>query len=117
LKDFTLSFPIDDSVKTKNIDLTYTKTDFNLRLKGKDCLVGKKWAKEIKTAELVWTIETNQHTGDRSLNIICEKKDQMGWWESMFEGDKKINLDKINAETTQLSELDGETRQTVEKMM
>jgi len=41
----------------------------------------------------------------------------MGWWESMFKGDQKINLDKIDAETSSLSDLDGETRQTVEKMM
>jgi len=42
---------------------------------------------------------------------------QMEWWDNMFVGDMKINLDKINAEQSNLGDLDGETRQTVEKMM
>jgi len=79
--------------------------------------VGKKFAKEIKTPEFVWTIELNEFTNEKTLNITCEKMNQMEWWESMFEGDQKINLDKINAEQSNLGDLDGETRQTVEKMM
>mmetsp|Transcript_100947 Transcript_100947/g.217970 ORF Transcript_100947/g.217970 Transcript_100947/m.217970 type:complete len:187 (-) Transcript_100947:72-632(-) len=117
LKDFTLIVPLDESIKSKNIQLDYDKKKFSLKMKGKDYLKDKEWTKEIKTAEFVWTIENNEFTGERTLNIVCEKKDQMGWWESMFVGDQKINLDKIDAETSSLGDLDGETRQTVEKMM
>lgn len=117
LKDFTLIIPIDEEVKSKQIKLDYTKFDFNLKIKGKDYLIGKKFPKEIRTPEFVWTIEVNEMTDEKTLNITCEKMNQMEWWESMFEGDQKINLDKINAEQSNLSDLDGETRQTVEKMM
>jgi len=44
-----------------------------LKIKGKDYLKDKEWAKEIKTKEFVWTIETNEFSGERSLNISCEK--------------------------------------------
>lgn len=117
LKDFSLIIPIDEEVKSKQIKLDYTKFDFNLKIKGKDYLTGKKFPKEIRTPEFVWTIEVNEMTDEKTLNITCEKMNQMEWWESMFEGDQKINLDKINAEQSNLSDLDGETRQTVEKMM
>jgi len=59
----------------------------------------------------------NDFTGEKTLNITCEKMNQMEWWDNMFVGDMKINLDKINAEQSNLGDLDGETRQTVEKMM
>lgn len=79
--------------------------------------MGKKFAKEIKPAEFVWTIEVNELTDEKTLNISVDKFNQQDWWENMFEGDAKINLDKINAEQSSLSDLDGDTRQTVEKMM
>lgn len=117
LKDFSLIIPLEDDVKSKQIKIDFTKFEFNLKIKGKEYLMGKKFPKEIKTAEFVWTIEVNEYTEEKTLNITCEKMNQMEWWESMFEGDQKINLDKINAEQSNLSDLDGETRQTVEKMM
>lgn len=63
----------------------------------------------------MWTLEDSN--GQRILCITVEKFEGMHWWECAIAGDPKIDTKKIRPEDSKLSDLDAETRSTVEKMM
>lgn len=67
---------------------------------------------EIATDESTWTLE-NQET----VSVHLEKSNRQQWWPHVWQQDPKIDVSKIQPENSKLSDLDGETRGMVEKMM
>merc|ERR1711937_760753 len=67
---------------------------------------------KVKPDDSMWTL-----LDGKTVQISMEKLDAMKWWSTVMEGDAEINTRKIVPENSKLGDLDGETRQTVEKMM
>lgn len=83
-------------------------------------IIDGKLKDKINPDDSIWTIEEGQVQDYKGkyININLEKwKNQTSWWNTPIQGDKEINTQKINPESSKLSDLDGETRSTVEKMM
>ena len=99
------------------LDIKIGINDFKVALKSNpgEPMIQGKWYKKIKTEESFWNIEKD---GSKSvLNVTIDKFEGQNWWNCLIQGDIEIDTQKVEPENSKLSDLDGETRSTVEKMM
>jgi len=111
LGEVYVSVPVPKGTRGRDMDLKIMKKKLVVGLKGKEKIMEGELCKEVKIEESTWTIE------DQSIvNIHLEKLEQ-SWWNCVLTHHPKIDTTKIVPENSKLSDLDGETRGMVEKMM
>ena len=114
LQELCITVPLPNNSRAKDLTVVISKNHLKIGFKARDKLiVDDALSKSIIVDDSFWTVEDN---GSR-LVITLQKVNGMEWWESPCVSDPKINLRHVQPENSQLSDLDGETRQTVEKMM
>lgn len=99
------------SLKSRDVSVTLTKKTLKVGLKNQTPVIDGELNAEIKTDDSLWTIDKN------TIVITFEKINKMSWWDKLVKTDPPISTRKINPEPSKLSDLDGETRSLVEKMM
>ncbi|KAG7371918.1 HSP20-like chaperone [Nitzschia inconspicua] len=116
LAEVMVTVPVPDHTRGRDLQVTIGRSHLKVVLKAaateKRVLVDADLTKTVIMDDSFWTVED----GNR-LVINLQKQNQMEWWDSVCKGDPTINVRKINPENSSLSDLDGETRKTVEKMM
>lgn len=70
----------------------------------------------IQVDDSTWTLVTAPD-GTKTIEIHLDKVNKMEWWAHVVTGAPKIDVTKIQPDSSKLSDLDGETRGMVEKMM
>ncbi|KAG9104411.1 hypothetical protein FRC06_002646 [Ceratobasidium sp. 370] len=112
LGDVDVFVPVPKGTRARDLVVKIAKKKLSAGLKGQEPILDGELCKEIKVEESTWTVEDQS-----TLMIHLEKINQMQWWENVLTHHPKIDTRKIQPGNSKLSDLDGETRGLVEKMM
>jgi len=113
LNELDIKIKVPRETSGKMCEVLLTKTNIKVSLKGQLPIVDGELHASI--IDHMWTLETEGES--KMLVINLTKFKSMNWWSSVIKGDPSIDTKKIQPENSRLDDLDGETRQTVEKMM
>merc|ERR1712098_196694 len=112
LGDVTISIELPDGVKGRDLTVEFKPNSLSVvNKKTKEPLIQGELHKKVKASEATWQIDSGV------LEIFMDKINNMEWWSCVIEGHPTIDTTKIEPENSKLSDLDGETRGMVKKMM
>ncbi|KAJ3862734.1 MAG: nuclear movement protein nudC [Lentinula lateritia] len=112
LGEVDVHVPVPKGTRGRDLAVVIQKKKLSLGLKGaKDKILEGELCKEIKVEDSTWTLE------DDTVLVHIEKLNREQWWENVLTHHPKIDTTKIEPTDSKLSDLDGETRGMVEKMM
>ncbi|KAJ6843891.1 protein BOBBER 1-like [Iris pallida] len=112
LQEVTISIPVPQGTKARFVVYELKKNHLKVGLKGQPPIIDGELHQSVKLDDCFWNIEDGKF-----ISVLLTKQNQMEWWKCLVKGDPEIDTQKVEPEKSKLSDLDPETRQTVEKMM
>ncbi|KAI8812328.1 nuclear movement protein nudC [Cladochytrium replicatum] len=112
LPDVEVTIPVPKGTRSRDLVVEIKKKSIKVGLKGKEPILEGELCKEVKMEESAWTLENQEN-----VVIQLEKVNKVEWWRNVVTHHPEIDTTKIQPENSKLSDLDGETRAMVEKMM
>ncbi|GJJ13897.1 hypothetical protein Clacol_008154 [Clathrus columnatus] len=112
LGEVSITVSVPKGTRAKNLDIVMQKRKLRVAIKGQEPIMEGELCKDIKVEDSTWGLEDQEF-----INIHLEKVNKQQWWENVLTHHPKIDTTKIVPENSKLSDLDGETRGMVEKMM
>lgn len=102
-------------LRAKDFVVVINQKELLVQIKQGDVLASGQLHGTIRCDDSTWTLDRNTAT----LQVQLEKTSTSGgsWWPSVLVGEPQLDTSKIEPENSKLSDLDGETRAMVEKMM
>lgn len=117
IREVDLSVPVPPTTRGTELDVVLTKTKLKVAIKGQEPIVEGEFPHPIVVDESSWTLETTSKPPGKEVSVHLDKVRKTEWWPHVVTSAPKIDVTKITPENSKLSDLDGETRAMVEKMM
>ncbi|GFY83422.1 HSP20-like chaperones superfamily protein [Actinidia rufa] len=112
LQEVTINIPVPPGTTSRFITFEIKPNHLKVGLKGQPPIIDGELFQSVKVEDCFWSLEDQ-----KSISVLMTKQNQMNWWKSLVKGDPEIDTQKVEPETSKLSDLDSETRSTVEKLM
>ncbi|KIW98896.1 uncharacterized protein Z519_00559 [Cladophialophora bantiana CBS 173.52] len=116
LEEAEISVPIPGNLKARDLIVELKKTHIRVAIKGQEPIIDGDFPHPIQTDDSTWVLSTKPD-GNKEILVTIAKARGSNWWAHIVTSAPKIDTTKIVPENSKLSELDGETRGMVEKMM
>lgn len=117
LEEVSVQIPLQSSDNKKALSIELgIKSCKIMRKDGTRVYVDDEWCGKIHVDESSWVIVDDEKGKTLQLSLLKWKNDTL-WWDCLVKKEPKIDTQKVNPEPGKLSDLDGEARTTVEKMM
>ncbi|CAK7206015.1 hypothetical protein SEUCBS139899_008798 [Sporothrix eucalyptigena] len=116
IADLDLTTVIPGNLKARDLVIEIKKTALSVGIKGQEPIVKGELFQAVLLDDSTWTLTTNPD-GTKTIEVHLDKVNKMEWWPHVVKTAPKIDVTRIQPETSKLSDLDGATRGMVEKMM
>ncbi|KAL9115371.1 MAG: hypothetical protein Q9227_000692 [Pyrenula ochraceoflavens] len=115
--DLDITVPVEGNLKGRDLKVELKKQSIYVGVKGREPIIEGPFPHPIQVDESTWTLTTTPSSSSKEISIHLDKTDKSSWWAHVVTSAPPIDVSKIQPETSKLSDLDGETRGMVEKMM
>lgn len=112
LDDLELRVPVNVTIRPRDVHVKIGRNTLVVGLKNQPPIIDGTLHADVKREESVWVLQDGN-----TIVINFEKINKMSWWPRLITTDPEISTRKINPAPSKLSDLDGETKSLVEKMM
>ncbi|CAK7268326.1 hypothetical protein SEPCBS57363_003037 [Sporothrix epigloea] len=116
IADVDLSTIVPGNLKGRDLVIDIKKSALSVGIKGQEPIVKGDLFQPVLLDDSTWTLTTNPD-GTKTIEVHLDKVNKMEWWPHVVTTAPKLDVTRIQPETSKLSDLDGATRGMVEKMM
>lgn len=111
-----MTFSVPGNLKSRDLVVDIKKTSISAGVKGQEPVIKGTFPHAVAVDDSTWTL-TTAPDGTKTVEIHLDKANKLEWWAHIVTSAPAIDVTKIVPDNSKLSDLDGETRGMVEKMM